>query len=322
MTAGSPTALESAVKDTASEADDSALASALRKAAWRILPLVTLAYFFANLDRVNLSFAKLQMQEALKFSDVTYGVGAGLFAWGALLFQIPASLAVPRIGARRYLVGALVAWGCVSTLMMFTSSVFSFYTLRVLLGAAEIGFFPAIVLYFSRWFPARKQGRIMSMFFLATPLSVVLGGPLTGWIMDRMNALGGLAGWQWAFLLEGIPAILLGLAMLSIKDHPAHARWLTGAEKASLASSLAAGTSSRGGGRISSTREVLRHPLCWLLVLVCFCFNLGNYGLMFWLPTLVRAAASELANDKPCVLEQHVALRSEAYTAGVPGKQC
>ncbi|CAB3801581.1 Putative metabolite transport protein NicT [Paraburkholderia caffeinitolerans] len=286
-TGTSPARIESAAHD----AHDAALARACRKAAWRIIPLVTIAYFFANLDRVNLSFAKLQMQEALKFSDVTYGIGAGLFAWGALLFQMPASLAVSRLGARRYLFLALVAWGTISALTMFTSSIASFYSLRFLLGVAEIGFFPAIVLYFSRWFPAERQSRIMSMFFLAMPLSVVFGGPLTGLIMDRFDAVAGLGGWQWAFLLEGVPAVLLGFAMLSIRERHADAPWLTQAEKQALDYALTQSTPTQAKRKISRAADALRHPLLWIFVTICFCFNLGNFGLMFWLPTLVHQAS-------------------------------
>jgi MFS family permease len=252
----------------------------------RIIPLILACYFFGYLDRVNVGFAKLQMVTDLQLSDAAYGVGAGLFFIGYLLLQLPAGWLVRRIGVKRCIAGSMIAWGVVSIATLATRDQTSFYVLRFLLGVTEASFFPAVIAYFSIWFPSRRLSRVMALLFLAMPLGVVIGGPLSGWIMDATHGGLGLRGWQWMFLIEGLPAVLLGLFLLAtVTARIDDARWLSAAEKSMVHAEMA----TEAEGKRASLGAALREPTLWLLFATSFLYNVGNYGLIFWMPTMIKA---------------------------------
>lgn len=260
-----------------------------RKITLRIIPLILVCYFFGYLDRVNVGFAKLQMVTDLGLSEAAYGVGAGLFFIGYLLLQVPAGYVVNRVGVKLCLSASLILWGVVSVATLLTSSQTTFYVFRFLLGVTEASFFPAVIAYFSIWFPSFRLSKVMSLLFLAMPLGVVVGGPLSGWIMDATHGGYGLKGWQWMFLLEGVPAILLGLYLLfNVAESIDNAKWLTESEKAVVKSEM----SGESKGKQTSLLPALREPTLWLLFSISFLYNVGNYGLVFWMPTMVKAMGS------------------------------
>lgn len=260
---------------------------AYAKITWRILPLLFLCYIVSYLDRVNVGFAKLEMLSDLKFSEAVYGLGAGVFFIGYFLFEVPSNLILHRVGARRWIARIMITWGLLSAAMMFVATPGMFYTMRFLLGLAEAGFFPGMILYLTYWYPAARRGRITALFMTAVPLAGVIGSPLSGLILERLTGVNGLAGWQWMFLLEGIPSVLVGLIVLFVlEDNIQHAKWLTDDEKCLLARNLAAD----GQGVVShSFRDALGNAKVWILSLVYFGIVMGLYGIGFWLPTLVRA---------------------------------
>ena len=211
----------------------------LRKIRGRLLPFLFLLYVVAYLDRINVGFAALQMKDQLGFSDAVYGLGAGIFFGGYFLFQVPSNLVLQRVGARRWIAFLMVLWGIISAAMLFVVSARSFYALRFLLGAAEAGFFPGVIFYLRSWFPASSRAGVLALFMTAGPISGVIGGPISGALLE-WNHRGGLAGWQWMFLLEALPAIVLGLvAGMYLPDSPEKAHWLTASEKGWLGEELA-----------------------------------------------------------------------------------
>ena len=257
-----------------------------RKVAWRLLPFLFVCYVVAYLDRVNVGFAKLQMLSDLKFSETAYGLGAGIFFIGYFIFEIPSNLILHRTGARRWIARIMITWGFLSSSMMFVTSETMFYVLRFLLGAAEAGFFPGIILYLTYWFPAQQRGRIVALFMTAIAMSGVIGGPLSGWIMTGMAGVNGWAGWQWLFLLEGMPSVILGVAVLLVLDDSIRgAKWLTTAEKDLLESRIAA---DQKGQAHLSVGQTLRDPRVLMLSGLYFCFIMGLYGVSFWLPQLIK----------------------------------
>lgn len=257
-----------------------------RKLTWRIIPLILLCYFFGYLDRVNVGFAKLEMVSDLGLSEAAYGVGAGLFFLGYLLLQVPAGFLVQRIGVKKCLAGSMLTWGLVSVATLLTSDQTSFYVLRFLLGVTEASFFPAVIAYFSIWFPSRRLSKVMALLFLAMPFGVIVGGPLSGWIMDITHEGFGLRGWQWMFLIEGLPAVLLGLYLMrAVTERVDDANWLTDAEKRTVHAEMA----TESEGKRESLGPALREPTLWLLFATSFLYNVGNYGLVFWLPTMIKA---------------------------------
>ncbi len=261
---------------------------ATNKAAWRVLPLLFACYVVAYLDRVNVGFAQLQMGADLQFSSAVYGAGAGIFFIGYFLLEVPSNLVLRRVGTRRWIARIMVSWGLVSAAMMFVDSAASFYAMRFLLGAAEAGFFPGIIYHLTQWFPAARRARIVALFMTAVAVSGVLGSPLSGWILKDLAGLSGLAGWQWLFLLEGLPSVLLGLAVaLRLDDDIAGAAWLAPAEKEALRAALGR---EEAGIAAMTLRRALLSPRVFLLALVYFCCVMGLYGLGFWLPQLVKAA--------------------------------
>jgi MFS family permease len=195
-------------------ADPEILERGYRKATLRLIPFIFICYLFNYLDRVNVGFAKLEMLDALKLSETVYGLGAGIFFVGYVTSGVPSNLILHKLGARRWIAVMMILWGALSAAMMFVTGPASFYVLRFLTGVAEAGFFPGIVYYFTNWFPSRKRGQVMALFMSAIPVSGLVGGPLSGWMLGHFTGgQGGLAGWQWLFLLQGLPTILLGVAV-------------------------------------------------------------------------------------------------------------
>lgn len=269
------------------ERDQAALAgAAYRKVGWRLIPFLGLCYLVAYLDRVNVGFAKLQMSGDLHFSETVYGLGAGMFFIGYFLFEVPSNLLLHRVGARIWIARIMVSWGLVSMAMLTVDSVAMFYAMRFLLGVAEAGFFPGIILYLTYWYPARRRGRITALFMSAVALSGVIGGPLSGWILDTMSGVHGWAGWQWLFLLEGLPAVLMGVAVLFyLPDRIGAAKWLNEAERRLLQANIDAEDQRKQAAPVLT---VLRGARTWHLAAIYFCLVAGLYGVAFWLPTLIR----------------------------------
>ena len=202
------------------------------KVTWRLIPLLLLCYIVAYLDRVNVGFAKLQMAGELGFSDAVYGLGAGMFFIGYFFFEVPSNIILHRVGARVWIARIMVTWGIVSGGMMFIQTETQFYVMRFLLGLAEAGFFPGIILYLTYWYPSHRRARIVSMFMTGIPLAGVIGGPLSGWIMKSWDQVNGLHGWQWMFLLEAIPSVLIGVVVyFYLDDRITSAKWLKDEER-------------------------------------------------------------------------------------------
>jgi sugar phosphate permease len=264
-----------------------------RKITWRLLPFLTLCYMLAYLDRINIGFAKLQMQNQLAFSDAAYGVAAGIFFIGYVLFEIPSNLLLPKIGARKTLSRIMVLWGLTSASMLFVRDVHAFYALRFLLGVFEAGFAPGMVLYLTYWYAPSRTARAMAVVMWAGPIGGVLGGPLSSLAMTSLAGAGGLAGWQWMFIVEGLPCCILGVvAFFFLDDHPQQARWLSAEEKALLSADLDAQGASRAASeaRHLSLRNVIADPKVLTLAFSNFCVIAGIYSVSFWLPTILKTA--------------------------------
>lgn len=256
------------------------------KVAWRLIPFLFVCYICAYLDRVNVGFAKLEMQDALAFSDTVYGLGAGIFFLGYVLFEVPSNMLMLRIGARRTIARIMIGWGVISCAMMFVTSPVEFYVLRFLLGVAEAGFFPGVILYLTFWFPAVRRGRMTALFATAVAAATVIGAPVSGLIMQALGGVNDWAGWQWLFLLEGLPSIVFGIAALFyLDDRVATARWLSPAERALIEADIGA---ERAGIAHTGILDGLRLPQVWLMGAIYFAIVMGLYGLNFWLPTIVH----------------------------------
>lgn len=256
----------------------------------RLIPFIFICYLFNYLDRVNVGFAKLQMLDDLKFSETVYGLGAGIFFIGYVLCGVPSNLALTRFGPRRWIALMMIVWGTLSTCLLFVSTPTHFYTLRLFTGAAEAGFFPGVVLYLSQWFPTFRRGRIMALFMSAIPVSGLLGSPFSGWILNHFAAgQGGLSGWQWMFLLQGIPTVVLGvLAYFLLSDNFASARWLTAHERSVLEADQALDLANKPKTEKSALQEVFRNPAIWAFGLIYFCIQSGVYAINFWLPSIIK----------------------------------
>jgi D-galactonate transporter len=259
-----------------------------RKETVHLIPFLFLCYFVAYIDRVNVGFAKLQMLADLKFSETVYGFGAGIFFIGYFIFEVPSNILLEKIGPRIWIARIMVTWGVLSSCMMFVNSEVSYYMLRFFIGVAEAGFFPGIILYLTYWYEQERRGRVVALFMTAIAFSGVVGGPLSGWIMEYFSGRHGLNGWQWLFLLEGLPALVLGIAAyFYLDDSVAEAKWLSKEEKAVLQSRLDA-----------ETKMKVRLPLAklftdarvWLFSAIYFFMVMGMYGIGFWLPNIIKAA--------------------------------
>ncbi len=261
-----------------------------KRVCWRIIPLLILCFIVAYYDRVNISFAKLQMQDELKFSDTVYGLGASLFFVGYIIFEIPSNVILHRVGASVWIARIMVSWGLASALMMFVTQPWHFYAMRFIVGAMEAGFLPGVVLYLTYWLPSRRRAQANSLFMTAISLSGITGGPLGGWILTRFAGVNGWSGWQWLFLLEGLPAVLLGLVVYwSLDDRPATATWLSEAEKRAIETDIAAedtGVAQHGIGRSFTDRRTLFLSAVYCLILV------GLGGVTFWMPQLIKNAGN------------------------------
>ncbi|WCE08469.1 MFS transporter [Pseudomonas sp. JBR1] len=267
------------------------------KVAWRVLPLLLLGYIIAYLDRVNVGFAKLAMLGDLGMSDAAYGLGAGIFFIGYFIFEVPSNLMLHRVGAKLWIARIMITWGLVSSLMAFTgpiaqllgiSNEMTFYGLRFLLGVCEAGFFPGVILYLTYWFPSALHSRMMAIVILGNPVSFIFGGPLSGAIMHYMGGSGLLAGWQWMFVIEAIPAVVIGVVVLCLLDNGIQdAKWLNVQEKAELTRRLAVDASDKVSVPF---KRLFALPIIWLLTAIYVLLMLGNYGINFWVPTIIKNA--------------------------------
>lgn len=258
-----------------------------RKVAWHVLPLILPLYLVAYLDRANVGFAKLRMASDLKFSEEVFGLGIGIFFIGYLILEIPGALLVERWSARKWFARILISWGFLSALTAFVRTPMEFYVARFLLGVAEAGFFPGIIVYFTHWFTAGDRARALSGLVMAVPFSLALGAPISALLLNVTWL--GLAGWKWMFLLEGLPAVALGFVTLRwLTDRPRHAKWLTPAERDQLEGLLAAEAAEKAAKGGATVWQALRTGNVWLLALGIFATNTGGYALAFWLPTTVK----------------------------------
>ncbi|AVJ17827.1 MFS transporter [Serratia rhizosphaerae] len=263
--------------------------TAYRKIAWRLMPILMLCYLCAYLDRVNVGFAKLQMMDDLALSETVYGLGAGIFFIGYFFFEVPSNLILHRVGARRWIARIMITWGLISGLFALVETAWQFYLLRFLLGVAEAGLAPGLLLYLTYWFPAARRARMTVLWFIAIPLSGMIGGPISGWIMERFAGVHGWAGWQWMFALEAVPTLLMGLVVLmALKDRVEDAPWLDEHQKRLVRADLDADDQHKH--QHGTIAAFIGDRRLWLLALIYFCVVMGQYALTFWLPTLVRNA--------------------------------
>ena len=267
-------------------ADDEKLFS---KLSWHLLPLLIVCYVIAFLDRINIGFAQLQMKQTLPFSDAAYAFGAGVFFIGYFLFEVPSNLMLEKIGARKTLLRILFCWGIAAAGMAFVETTTAFYILRFLLGACEAGFFPGIILYLTYWYPSARRGKCIAVFMTGSVIAYLIAGPTSGWIMKYMDGWHGLHGWQWLFIVQGLPASVLGLiAFFTLKDRPEDANWLTPAEKASLRHHLSADAQAVATASHGSLLGLIRDPKIYSMAIVYFLLLGATYAMIFWSPTLIR----------------------------------
>ena len=261
------------------------------KVTWRLLPFLFLLYIVAYLDRANLSVAKLGMKEMPWFTDNVFGLGAGIFFLGYFLFEVPSNLILAKVGARKWITRIMISWGIVSSLMMFSLNEPAFYGLRFMLGVAEAGFFPGVILYLTYWYTARERARIVAIFMTATAVANVIGAPLSGLLLGVHGF--GLLGWQWLFVIEGIPAILLGFVVFFyLPDGPKDARWLTAPEKEWILARIEvenASKSSTGHGNLSAAFST---PAVWIFCAIYFVNAMTTYGIVNWLPTIIKKSGT------------------------------
>src|SRR5688572_5119967 len=269
-------------------------AAALKKISYRLIPLLFLCYVIAYIDRINVGFAKLDPDfitalgvDPTVFNTV-YGTGAGIFFIGYFLFEVPSNLILHRVGARIWIARIMIVWGFVSMAFMFLKGATMFYVMRFLLGAAEAGFFPGVLLYFTYWYPARERAKIIALFAIGGVTAGVIGSPISGWLLG-MDGILGLRGWQWLFVLEGLPAVLLGFVVLAVlPNRPADTKWLDEREKTWIENRVAADAALHTESQGHGLREVFTSPLIYLFSLIYFLMNVGSYGFEMWAPTIVK----------------------------------
>lgn len=261
-----------------------------RKITWKLIPFLCFCYLAAYLDRINVGFAKLQMLDQLHFSETAFGLGAGLFFVGYILFEVPSNLVLEKVGARLWIARIMITWGLLSACTMLVTTPMQFYVLRFLLGAAEAGFLPGVLFYLTTWFPTYRRGRVIALFMIGLPLSSVIGAPLSGWIMSHFDQTAGLRGWQWLFILEAIPSVLLGLLTLwALPNNHHEAKWMNAQERTLLESELRL---DEAGGKNSkhSFRDGFFNLKVWMLGGIDFSILLSAYAMGFWMPTFIRNA--------------------------------
>jgi D-galactonate transporter len=269
--------------------------SLYNKIAWRIMPIMFLGYIIAYLDRVNVGFAKLQMLGDLKFSDSVYGFGAGIFFLGYFLFEVPSNVILQKVGARVWICRVFVTWGLVSGCTALVRHPWEFYTVRFLLGVAEAGFFPGMVLYLTYWFPSHRRAKMVAMLMAGNPVSGIIGGPLSGYILRRFAGSRGVAGWQWLFILEAIPAVIVGILVLFYLDNRvANAKWLSQEEKAVIEAEI---HEEAGRKTLHSILSVFTSERVWLMCTILFGIVMGSYAIGFWQPTIIRQTGVKDAFD-------------------------
>src|SRR5215475_2380013 len=263
-------------------------AALIRKISIRLIPFLFLLYIVSYLDRVNVSFASIQMNKSLGFSAEVYSLGAGIFFIAYFIFEVPSNLILHRVGARLWIARIMITWGVISSAMMFVKGPASFYVLRFLLGMAEAGFFPGMILYLTYWFPNEARGRAVAQFMTATAIAGAIGSPISGLLL-QLNGVGGLSGWQWLFLIEGMPSILLAFVTLAyLPDGPGKASWLTVHEKKWIADRLEQERAHGSGQHHDSTRAAMGSGRVWTFAGIYFAIVMSFYGVTFWLPQIVK----------------------------------
>jgi ACS family tartrate transporter-like MFS transporter len=263
--------------------------AALSKARRRLIPFLFVLYLVAYLDRINVGFASLQMNRELGLSESVFGLGAGLFFLGYSIFEVPSNLILERVGARLWIARIMISWGVVAMAMIAVRGAASFFAIRFILGLAEAGFFPGVILYLTFWFPAREQARAVALFMTATALAGLIAGPVSGALLE-LHGLAGLSGWQWLFILEGLPAVILGVLVLRyLPDSPDKAAWLGVEERAALSMRLKMERGRSTQKRQRSFREAISNSTVWILSLVYFAIVFGLYGVTFWLPQIIQS---------------------------------
>ena len=268
---------------------DAIAISALQKVRWRLIPFLFILYIVAYLDRVNVGFAAIDMNRDLGFSAAVYGMGSGLFFLTYTLLEVPSNLMLARLGARVWIARIMFTWGVASTAMIFVTGPISFYGLRLLLGAAEAGFFPGLIYYLTQWFPARERGRAVALFMTATAMAGVIGAPLSSALL-QLDGAWGLRGWQWLFLVEGLPAILLAPVVLTrLTEKPSDAAWLQPAEREWLMREMEAEHAQTSHAHVT-LRAALLSARLWLVAMPYLCIVIAFYGISFWLPQIVQAS--------------------------------
>ena len=261
--------------------------SVRKKVTRRLIPFLFVLYITAYLDRVNVGFAALQMNADLKFSHAVFGIGSGIFFLGYCLFEVPSNLILARVGARLWIARIMITWGAIASAMMLVKTPLTFYALRFLLGVAEAGFFPGVIYYLSQWFPPDARARAIALFMTGIPFSGIVGGPISGALLN-LDGVGGLAGWQWLFLIEGLPPIFLGVIVLwYLPNGPCDAAWLSSGERNVLIRTLGERTGELGHS--ASVGQILGDVRHWLLGIVAFLFLTGFYGYLIWSPQLIKA---------------------------------
>ncbi|WP_394521978.1 MFS transporter (plasmid) [Pantoea sp. SGAir0184] len=267
-------------------------ASIYRKITWKLIPFLCLCYLAAYLDRINIGLAKLQMASDLALSETAFGLGAGLFFVGYILFEVPSNLILQRVGAKIWIARIMITWGLLSTATLLVQTPTQFYIIRFFLGAAEAGFLPGVLFYLTKWFPSWRRSRIIALFMIGLPLSSLIGGPLSGWIMGHFHEVYGMRGWQWLFLLEGLPSVLLGvLTFWLLPNSVESASWLSSSEKQAVLRELA-----RDEGDAKGLKHSLRDGLLNIRVVMLggidFSILLSAYAMGFWMPTFIKNAGT------------------------------
>ena len=274
-----------------STGEDSREKAIYSKVFWRFIPLLVICWVMAYLDRVNISFAKLQMQSELGFSDAVYGLGASIFFVGYFLFEVPSNMILHRVGARIWIMRIMVTWGIASACTMFVTSEMGFYFIRFLVGALEAGFVPGALYYFTKWFPSKRRGRINTIFMSGIAFCGVIGGPISGGIMKFTDGAMGLHGWQWLFLLEGLPSIVLGIIVwFHLDDEIKDAKWLNAGDKKFWSDMVQRDAKEASAHHFGAA---LREPATYTLSLIYMCLAGGIYGLVFWMPQLIKTAGTQ-----------------------------